>query len=144
MIFVHIEQMFPCWNTARDTVESYMPDHLEFVSLDDNTIGLDFMWFLQLMRSTPTEELPLMQKLQAQLNGQINLYCKGELNDSLSKLLYAPLNNRTLRVINDTLNTYEYARRQRRESTLLEVIKHVLGIECCYAVQNPEKKIYSI
>lgn len=143
MKFVPIEEIYPYWGGVRELVVSLIPERLQFITLDDNTIGLDFMWFEHFYAATPTDEKKVTQYLRTQLNGQINLYFSGEMQERFESFLYHPMTLRTLHAINYELLNFDRDCEIKRKPTLKDLVLHVMGIRCCISLQNPPKKVFS-
>lgn len=140
MKYVPIEDLFPFWFAARSLFESTIPKCLTFRVVDQNSVGLDFVWFDTLMEFVPPENNYMVRHLHTQLNGQVNMYLEqSELPSLLKVYLYEQMTPRTIAALNHEIYEHEQVRLSQRKHTLFDVINHVLGIRCCFEVQNPPK-----
>ena len=144
MKFVPIEDIYPYWVGVRQFAQSLIPERLEFLTLDDNTIGLNFLWFEHFYAATPNDEKKVTQYLRTQLNGQINLHFSGVMQERFAAFLYQPMNHRTLNAINYELQNFERDCEFKRSPTLRDLVLHVMGRRCCISLQNPPKKVYAV
>lgn len=136
MLFQPVEQLFPSWPKARPTIDSFIPDRVEFVIRDDR-FTIDYTWFNMLAKESPVE---LVEALEARMGYALKLLRSyvdvNKYNETLKdKLDYSVRNSVTLSSLNSSLHSEEFLRKSQGKETILDLYRHALGIKECEVSQ---------
>ena len=131
-MFQPIEDMFPEWADARNTVSSFIPDRVQF-SIREDRFTLDHSWFGYLAKASPLTAVELLQSRMEYVFALLRNYVEvNNYNLNLKdKLDYSIRNQVTLNSLNDSLQSEENLRAVQGKETILDLYRHAFGIKEC-------------
>lgn len=127
--FIHIEQMFATWPTARTDIEALVPDRPTFVQsrVVKHKIEVDDAWAIMMLAHAPNEEsFDIMAgriEFLAEVNAVALQACR------LEQFKGLPINEATLAKINDSVYRQDEWRRSVRLPTFKELARDALGLQ---------------
>lgn len=133
--FAPIEELFPDWSDARIHVLSALPQRIEMAFFDGHVLATDYRWVTDLLIDAPDDLL--MQSLLRIRFSQMARAIQPLLEMAdITGYVGKPMTADTLAGVNLAIAEVDRKLKLMGEPTMLEVVRHILGLEPVLATIN--------